>query len=130
MIITVSGFPCRVSRANTSRSSFSLCALAAGNRCTGLFITGAQIRFPFARSRDDCRSNSDLPRRRGGNRAVFWARVVGRQEGETSPLISKHRPKDSEKKIAFSPFCLVAERVRYRVRKIFREFRSRRYAKE
>jgi len=54
-IITVSGFMCRISRASTSRSPFSLCALAllaAGNRYTRLFITGAQIRFPFARNRE------------------------------------------------------------------------------
>lgn len=33
-------------------SPSSLCALAAENRYTRLFITGAQIRFPFARNRE------------------------------------------------------------------------------
>lgn len=67
-------------------SYLSFCALVlliAGNRCTRLFITEVQIRFPFARNRDDCRSNSDLLRRRSGNKAIFLPHVISKWGEET-----------------------------------------------
>lgn len=68
-----------------------------------------------AEQRDGCRSNSDLPRRRSGNRAVFLARMVGRQGGEISSYF----------RTPFKGFgqenCLF-HFVSFRIRKIFRKF--------